>query len=143
MAQEPLSGKSLVINSTSDAACSLCQQVMDEVRAGNFNEDEIFAIHLAVEEATTNAIKHGNGKNPEKKITIEYHVSPDRFDICVTDEGEGFDSTQLPDPREGENLYKLFGRGVFLIQSFMDTVEFNEKGNSIRMVKFRAGQKVR
>jgi serine/threonine-protein kinase RsbW len=55
----------------------------------------------------------------------------------VTDEGDGFDPGAVPDPRYGENLYKPEGRGLFLMRSYMDVVKFNERGNSVCMVKHK------
>ena len=55
----------------------------------------------------------------------------------MMDEGDGFDPNDVPDPRCGENLYKIDGRGLFLIRSYMDVVEFNEPGNQVHMVRYK------
>jgi anti-sigma regulatory factor (Ser/Thr protein kinase) len=55
----------------------------------------------------------------------------------MTDEGEGFDPEVIPDPRYGDNLYKPAGRGMLLMRSFMDVVEYNRQGNSVRMIRYR------
>ncbi len=60
-----------------------------------------------------------------------------KVEISMTDEGRGFDPNAVPDPRYGENLYKAGGRGLLLICSYMDIVEFNERGNRVRMVKYK------
>jgi serine/threonine-protein kinase RsbW len=99
--------------------------------------DDIFAIHLAFEEAFFNAVKHGNKMDSTKQVQIEFLISLDRIEITMTDSGEGFDPEQLPDCRQGDNLYKINGRGIFLVRSYMDKVEFNSKGNSIHMIKNR------
>jgi serine/threonine-protein kinase RsbW len=80
--------------------------------------------------------------SPDKKVRIEYLVNADKIEIFLTDQGEGFDASLVPDPRWGDNLYKTGGRGLFLIRSYMDIVEFNERGNCIRMVKHK-GEKLK
>lgn len=74
---------------------------------------------------------------PTKAIKIDYAIEPDKIEVCMTDEGEGFDPDVIPDPRYGDNLYKPAGRGMLLIRSFMDVVEYGKKGNSIRMIRYR------
>ena len=108
---------------------------MPELEVNHFGEEDIFAIHLSLEEAFANAVKHGNKSNPDKKIKVEYLVDSEKVEICLTDEGEGFCPTVVPDPRCGENLYRGNGRGLLLIRSFMDICEFSKSGNSVRMVK--------
>ncbi len=94
-------------------------------------------MHLALQEAFINAVRHGNQMDPDKEVKIEYLVDPEKFEISVTDEGEGFDPEAVPDPRCGENLYKPNGRGLLLMRAYMDAVEYNEKGNRVRMVRYR------
>lgn len=113
--------------------------MLPKLKAHNFSEDDIFAIHLALEEAFINAVNHGNRMDPEKEIKIEYSVGEGKVEISMTDEGRGFDPDAVPDPRYGENLYKAGGRGLLLICSYMDIVEFNERGNRVRMVKYKEG----
>jgi serine/threonine-protein kinase RsbW len=75
--------------------------------------------------------------DPAKEVKIEYLVCSDKVEIFMTDQGEGFDPEAVPDPRLAENLYKPEGRGLFLISSYMDEVTFNERGNRVRMVRFK------
>jgi anti-sigma regulatory factor (Ser/Thr protein kinase) len=63
------------------------------------------------------------------------------FEISITDEGCGFTPDAVPDPREDENIHNVNGRGIVLMRACMDRVEYNEKGNCVRMVKRRAGEK--
>jgi len=113
------------------------QQILQDVTSGGFSEEEVFAIHLALEEVLVNALKHGNKNSPDKKIAIEYDITDDKFEITVTDQGDGFEPERIPDPRDDENLCKTSGRGMLLIRSYMDKVEYNDKGNSVMLVKNR------
>jgi len=129
--------RSVVVSSTHSAIAEVYQQILPALKANNFSQDDIFAVHLAIEEAFINAVKHGNKMEPSKAVKIDYEVGPDRVEICTTDEGEGFDPEVIPDPRYGDNLYKPAGRGMLLMRSFMDVVEYNKQGNSVRMIRYR------
>ncbi|MHC4309639.1 MAG: ATP-binding protein [Planctomycetota bacterium] len=111
--------------------------MLTELKAKSFSEEDIFAVHLALEEAFINAVRHGNKMDPAKGIKIDYSVALDKVEVAVTDEGSGFDPKAVPDPRYGENLYKPEGRGLFLMRSYMDEIGFNENGNSVSMVKYK------
>ncbi len=89
----------------------------------SLNLDKVLIeIRLCVEEAVINAIKHGNKLKSQKLITLGYKLENRRLEISVSDEGEGFDTATR-------------GKGLSLISSFMDEVRFNEKGNTIVMLK--------
>lgn len=98
---------------------------------------DVFGVRLALEEALVNAIKHGNGMDPSKKVHIECRVSPERVWIRIRDEGQGFDLKGLPDPTLEENLEKPSGRGVLLMREFMTKVEYNDRGNCVTLEKHR------
>ncbi len=129
--------KLVVVAGTASATREVCQQILSQIRTYNYSQNDIFAIHLALEEAFTNAVKHGNKMDPNKEIKVEYAIMQDKVDISITDEGNGFDSGKVPDPRIGENLYKINGRGLFLIQSYMNEVDFNKAGNRIHMIRYK------
>ncbi len=129
--------RSLVVESKPSAIVGVCGRVLSELESHNFSQDDVFAVHLALEEAFINAIRHGNKMDATKKVRIDYSVASDKVEISMTDQGDGFDPEAVPDPRIGKNLYKPEGRGLFLINSYMDVVKFNESGNSVRMVRYR------
>jgi serine/threonine-protein kinase RsbW len=130
--------RSLVLKSRIAEMRKACRRVLADIRTEGYPCDDIFAIHLAVEEALMNAMKHGNRKNPEKTVTVEYSTTPEKFDISVADQGEGFNPKSIPDPRAANNIHKDSGRGVLLMQSYMDIVEYNTSGNRVHMVKYRS-----
>ena len=132
--------RSVVIESAPSAIVGERRWLLSKLEANNFNEEDIFAVHLALEEAFLNALRHGNKMNSDKEIKIDYSVSLDRVEVSMTDVGDGFDPYSVPDPRFGENLYKAEGRGLLLMRSYMDLVEFNEQGNSVRMVRYKGGK---
>ena len=125
-------------NST-EAAERLSSELLEKARLQGFEEEDLFAIHLALEEAFVNAVKHGNQLDPDKRVFVQCSVTSEKFDITITDQGPGFDPTGLPDPRCPENLCKSSGRGVLLIRAYMDQVDYNPKGNQVHMVKLKGG----
>lgn len=129
--------RSVVVASTPSAVNDVYGQIEPGLKAFRFSDEDIFAVHLAVEEAFINAVRHGNKMEPSKAVKIDYAIEPNKIEICMTDEGEGFEPDVIPDPRYGDNLYKPAGRGMLLIRSFMDVVEYSKKGNSLRMIRYR------
>ena len=129
--------RSVVVASEPSAIVGVCRKILSKLKANRFSQEDIFAVHLALEEAFINSVKHGNKMDPTKDVKIDYLVSLDKVEISMTDQGNGFQPDNVPDPRYGENLYKTGGRGLFLIRSYMNEVEFNKNGNSLRMVKYK------
>ncbi len=86
--------------------------------------DEEYWILTALREAIANAIRHGHYGRPEESVRVDYRVEADRVSITVVDQGDGFDSAVIPDPRDAENLLKPCGRGIFYMRRFMDEVTF-------------------
>src|SRR5205085_10792467 len=139
------------MNPPSNHGTDLCTEVSilsDPVEARRVQDDietalqgrqthdhDIFSIRLALEEALVNAIKHGNQLDRAKRVHISYRLLIDRFEIHITDEGPGFDPTDVPDPTAVENLERPCGRGLMLMRHYMTEVAFNERGNSVIMSK--------
>ena len=97
---------------------------------------ENFTVSIALTEAITNAIIHGNEKDPAKRVFAQALIEPERVVFQIADEGRGFDYQKLADPTKKENLLKQSGRGIFFVRYFMDEVKFNQAGNKITMVKY-------
>src|SRR5437867_2286166 len=95
-----------------------------EMVAAGYAENDLFAVHLALEEAIVNAIKHGHRENTTKRVEVRYVVEPDRVLAEVADEGAGFDPDQVPDPCVAANLERPNGRGLLLMRHYMTWVRF-------------------
>jgi serine/threonine-protein kinase RsbW len=96
-------------------------------------------IGLAVREIMINGVIHGNGYNPYKKVVVTISRTPDKLKIVISDEGEGFDPDQLPDPLSLEGLLRGSGRGVFLARAFMDELDVRRDAGgwtTVTMAKF-------
>jgi serine/threonine-protein kinase RsbW len=101
------------------------------------NGRDYFGVQMALEESLSNAIRHGNKLDESKRVLVECKASSDRFWLRVTDEGPGFKLQSVPDCTADENLECCGGRGLALIQAYMNYVQYNECGNSVTMEKTR------
>ena len=111
--------------------------LLDEAKAHGFGREACWSIRLALDEALNNAIRHGNGGDPSKKVTIDFEVTEKQARIKVRDEGGGFNPGDLPDPTLNENLVRPHGRGVMLMKTYMSEVHFDCGGNTVTLVKRR------
>lgn len=86
---------------------------------------------LCSTEGTINAIAHGNKGDHSKKVELSVDCKTHLISVKITDQGEGFDFRNLPDPTSKENRMKESGRGIHIIKTMAKTFSFNEKGNSL------------
>jgi serine/threonine-protein kinase RsbW len=115
--------------------------VLKEAQGLGFDEDDQHKIGIAVRECLVNAVIHGNRYNVRKKVHLTVSRSPGRLEIRIGDEGEHFDMSQLPDPLADENLLRHSGRGLLLMQAFMDEFQVRPRepnGTEVKLVKHTA-----
>ena len=87
-------------------------------------------------EALANAVVHGNQMDPNKLVCVACRCYPDgEVSITIRDQGQGFDSSSIPDPTATENQLSAHGRGIYLMQASMDEVDFDEGGVVVFMRK--------
>jgi serine/threonine-protein kinase RsbW len=91
-----------------------------------------------LQEAVSNAFRHGNRGDRGKNIDLRYAVSAAEVLLEVEDQGAGFDPDQVPNPLAEENLYRLGGRGLFFMRAYMTWVSFNREGNRVTLSKQRS-----
>lgn len=112
---------------------SVVETVHAHLLETQWDEAAAFAVRLALEEALTNAFRHGNGGDTSLPIELECKISADTIHIVVTDQGPGFEPDSVPDPTADENLTIASGRGLALMRAFMSEVVVTPPGNSISM----------
>ena len=132
---------SYTLDSTLDSVDKAEDAAAKLAASAGFSEEDRYRIAIAVREAAVNAVLHGNGSNPQKKMTVSYENTGDSLVITIADQGNGLDPKCIPDPLAPENLLKQSGRGIFLIRSFMDEVRFRalEPGTEITLIKHVGG----
>lgn len=125
------------IPSDTSIGSALVNELLDVMMQREWPSSDLFRTQLAYEEAIVNAIRHGNGCDTDKTVTVEMSCDDDRATIRITDEGEGFDPQAVPDPRQDDLLDVPGGRGVLLIHEIMSEVTYNDRGNQITMIKIK------
>lgn len=144
--------------------CQLLKPILDFVHGLleclELDLGEITRVNVALQEALSNAVFHGNLELPsaireedehqyfalaarrrceppfcERRVYFQGKVSREHLEFVIRDEGPGFDLSVLPNPDDARALDCPCGRGLLLIRAFMDEVTFNERGNEIRLVK--------
>jgi serine/threonine-protein kinase RsbW len=141
--QEGLQARTVdqLLDSTLDSVDVAEEAVLKEAEELGFEEDDLHKIGMSVRECMVNAVVHGNRYNARKKVHVMIQRTSDRLAVVIQDEGDGFDMADLPDPLANENLLRHSGRGLLLIQAFMDefTIRPREpKGTEVKMVKILA-----
>jgi serine/threonine-protein kinase RsbW len=125
--------KELTIKSVSENL-RMVEKFVDEVSADLSLSDEVYGnLLIATLEAANNAIVHGNKNLEEKNVEIELLVEESKLVLRVQDHGNGFDYKSIPDPTAPENIEKINGRGVFLMQKLSDQIEFFENGRVVQL----------
>ena len=105
-----------------------------------FPEDALFGVDMAVREAVTNAVLHGNRQDERLSVELGFTNLGSTLVITVRDQGAGFDPASVPDPTDAQNLLKASGRGILFMRSFMDDVAWErhpQGGTVVRMTKRR------
>jgi len=130
-----------VLNSTLESVDAAEEAVLKDAEGLGFDEDDLHKIGISVRECMVNAVAHGNRYHAKKKVHLLISRKPDRLEVVIGDEGEGFEMSSLPDPLADENLLRHSGRGLLLIQAFMDEFQIRPRqpqGTEVKMVKYVA-----
>lgn len=133
-ASGPIAGGEVDLLHEREQIDRLVKSILDALTAGGYNDSSRFAVRLALEEAISNAFRHGHKDLPSTvPVRVRWEVSPTETQIVVKDEGPGFDPDAVPDPTLDENLEMPSGRGLMLMRAYMSAVIFNEVGNQVTM----------
>jgi serine/threonine-protein kinase RsbW len=113
-------------------------EILKAAAQAGFDEDEQHRIGMAVRECMVNAVVHGNRYNRNKQVRVSVAKGKDAFTIRITDQGEGFEMEEVPDPLHDNNLLRHSGRGLFLMGAFMDDVKVRKvapSGTEVTLIK--------
>lgn len=128
----------ITIPSSPDKISVVDEFLEDWLRKRGVAENTIADLAIAITELVNNAINHGNKQREGKKVTLTLRYGDGEIEASITDEGEGFDPEDIPDPLAEENLLKEIGRGIFIVKSLMDDFRYTsrpEGGTMISIVK--------
>jgi len=112
------------------------EKFVDKVnKKAHLDDGTMYRLLVATTEAVNNAILHGNKSDPRKLVHISCELVGHALMVTVRDHGRGFDPNHLANPLADENLMKENGRGIFLIRSLVDEVDFrlSRGGTSVIM----------
>ena len=131
---EPVTQR-LVLGSKLKSVVSVDKLIADVKKEFSLSESNCNDIWVVLNEAVSNAIKHGNSFSKTKKVIISLEVKENRY-LCfnVKDEGDGFDFENVPDPTHPSRIHEPNGRGIFLMRKLSHGVNFTEKGKSVEMI---------
>ncbi|KAA1258346.1 Chemotaxis protein CheY [Rubripirellula obstinata] len=150
-----------LVNDESIVPSVIARLEMPMKELGIFDEGERMQVAMALDEALLNAMIHGNlevsselrhsgdgepykeliakrtNESPymDRRVLVQMDATPEQVKFTIADEGPGFDCGKVADPTDPENLEMMGGRGLFMIDAFMDEVQHNECGNQIVMIK--------
>jgi len=127
-----------LLDSTLESVDVAEEAVLKAATEVGFDEDDLHRIGMSVRECMVNAVVHGNRYNARKKVHFALMQEPGQITVTIGDEGDGFDRRNLPDPLAEENLLRHSGRGILLMQAFMDEFSVHDrspKGTEVRIVK--------
>jgi serine/threonine-protein kinase RsbW len=121
----------------------ICDYISDCAKKAGLNESDTYAVQLAVDEASTNIIEHGYGRECPSRIDITCEVMEDGLKVVIYDDAAPFDPGSVPEPDFNVSLeeVKPRGLGIFLMRKMMDEVHYEsspEKGNTLIMIKRRS-----
>jgi serine/threonine-protein kinase RsbW len=121
----------------------ICDYIGHCANEAGLNEEEVYAVQLAVDEASTNIMEHGYGRECPNRIDITCEILEDGLKVVIYDDAEPFDPETVPEPEINVPLedVKPRGLGIFLMRKMMDEVQYKSSpdiGNTLTMIKHRA-----
>lgn len=129
----------LIVKIPSDTSEGLAvqEQIIALMEKHEYSMKDIFAMRLSLEEAITNAIKHGNGGADDKQVSVNAEVSPLGLKVVIEDEGDGFDPEDIPDPTDDDFIDRPCGRGLLLLKAYLNSVEYTNGGRTVTLERER------
>lgn len=132
----PFVGLRNTLPSDVDSISSFIDQVMTFISKFRAVGQPNFEIELALREARVNAVVHGNQKQPQKRVRVNCRCTAEgEVSITVQDENCGFEHKAIPDPTFPNNQLRTRGRGIYLMRTLMDEVDFEQSGSVVHMRK--------
>ncbi len=127
----------VAIPSDTTEGLAVQERIVSLMEQHEYSMRDIFAMRLSLEEAITNAIKHGNGGDRNKQVKVVADVGDEKMRVEVEDEGEGFAPEDVPDPTAAEFIERPCGRGLMLMRAYLNFVEYSNGGRKLTMERER------
>lgn len=108
------------------------EQIIESLKEEHNIPEEIYGnILVSVSEGMNNAVIHGNKSNANKVVVFSFELMEKEYIFTIIDQGPGFDFKNVPDPTHPDNLEKIDGRGIFIMESLADKVDYENEGSKI------------
>ncbi|MBL8818888.1 MAG: ATP-binding protein [Planctomyces sp.] len=133
---EPIFFQKKIPSNTADGLV-IQEELVSLMEQFEYSMRDVFAMRLSLEEAITNAIRHGNKFASDKVVSIECEISEFRMRVVVEDQGEGFEPESVPDPTSIEYIERPSGRGLMLMRAYLNRCEYSNGGRSLEMERHR------
>jgi serine/threonine-protein kinase RsbW len=124
MDKPEISGNVISIPSDTVYLADVDDFVYETFGKAGLSKSSIADFAISVSEIVNNAIAYGSGGNRSKPVTVKIEVDQSDATIIIKDTGPGFNPDNLPDPLDKDNLLKQVGRGIFIVRSLMNSVDF-------------------
>lgn len=108
--------------------------IVDLAAKHHLDEEQLTKLAMAVSEAASNSILHGNKADSNKLVTVKVLVDENKFTVIFTDQGDGFYPEKVPDPTKPENILKDHGRGIHIMKSYLDDLQYNFTGSGTETI---------
>jgi serine/threonine-protein kinase RsbW len=139
---------SLTVPGRYDQIAPICDFVAQAAEKAGFDDDTVFHVQLACDEACTNVIEHSYGAENVGDITVSCQVQSSGFTVTIRDHGRPFDPNDIAEPQVPTNnndmdRLKVGGLGIHFMRKLMDEVRFtfDQKGNTLTLIKRLPGGK--
>lgn len=109
----------LLLESNLDSVDQAEQAVIETAEKAGLGEEAVYQLGYAVREAMVNAVVHGNRYSANKRVRLRV-AAGERLEIVIDDQGGGFEAGEQADPLADENLLNQSGRGLMIIEAFVD-----------------------
>ncbi len=134
MTVAPLESKKIEMNSNMENIAEVENLINIIFEEYELSPDYFGNMLVALTEAVSNAIVHGNRFDDHKNVNLSFKHYGDEYKFVVKDEGQGFDYKNVPDPTSPENIEKPDGRGIFLMKNLANEVHFFDGGSGVELV---------
>ena len=125
------------IPSSTTEGLAVQERLISLMERYNFSMRDVFAMRLSLEEGLTNAIRHGNKLDPQKEVTVNCEIDPSRIRVMISDQGDGFEPEDVPDPTLEEFIERPSGRGLMLMRAYLNLCEYSDGGRCLTMERER------
>ncbi|NLI16533.1 MAG: ATP-binding protein [candidate division Zixibacteria bacterium] len=124
MDKPQISGDTIIVPSDTTYLAEVDEFVESKLTAAGVSSSLTADLAISITEIVNNAILHGNKNDPKKLVTVTLKLGQDDVEVSIKDEGQGFEPDSIPSPIDEANLLNQVGRGIFIVRSLMDSVDF-------------------